>query len=53
MDIASAASQTVQNREFVDDEDMFERAYDLEARERGGRLGAVVSVFLVFPFMRG
>ena len=35
MDIASAASQTVQNREFIDDEEVFGR--DLDAEELFGR----------------
>jgi hypothetical protein len=49
-DVADSASQvqsSLQNREFVDDEDIFERAYDVEAREPGGRFGAVVSVFSI------
>jgi hypothetical protein len=35
MDVASAASQSLQNREFVDDEEVFGR--DLDAEELFGR----------------
>ena len=38
---------SLQNRGFEDDENIFGRAYDLEARERGG-FGAVGSVFSIY-----